>query len=84
MGFQKGNKLGGRKKGSVNKVTALLKDEILRAADMAHPGGRVGYLAQQAQENPGPFLALLGKVLPTQVDGNVGLTITLESDANKL
>lgn len=57
----------GRPKGSVNKTTALLKDAILQAAQQAGgEGGLVGYLELQAIENPGPFMSLLGKVLPTQ------------------
>lgn len=61
----------GRPKGIPNKTTALLKDAILRAA--TNVGNRVGddglvsYLEQQAEENPGPFMALLGKVLPMQI-----------------
>lgn len=61
----------GRPKGSVNKTTALLKDAILMAAEKAGGvGGMVAYLQKQAGENPGPFMALLGKVLPTQVAGD--------------
>lgn len=63
----------GRPKGSVNKTTALLKDAILRAAEAAGGGGKEGmvnYLTQQAEENPGPFMSLLGKVLPMQVVGD--------------
>lgn len=57
----------GRPKGVPNKATALLKDAILQAAERAGgDGGMVEYLTQQAQENPGPFMALLGKVLPIQ------------------
>ena len=60
----------GRAKGTPNKTTALLKDAILKAAEQAGGKGKlVGYLKQQAAENPGPFLALLGKVLPMQVTG---------------
>ena len=33
--------------------------------------GLVAYLKQQAEENPGPFMALLGKVLPLQPAGSV-------------
>jgi hypothetical protein len=29
----------------------------------------VNYLVGQAKKNPGPFMTLLGKVLPTQVSG---------------
>jgi len=60
----------GRPKGSPNKTTALLKDAILTAAEKAgDKDGMVGYLEQQAKKNPGPFLSLLGKVLPLQVSG---------------
>ena len=60
----------GRAKGTPNKTTALLKDAILQAAEAADKGGLVGYLTGQAKENPGPFMALLGKVLPTQIAGD--------------
>ena len=62
----------GRPKGAKNKTTALLKDAILKAAEAAGGGdkdGMVKYLTDQATANPGPFLALLGKVLPLQVAG---------------
>lgn len=66
-------KTGGRKKGTPNKTTALLKDAILQAATLAGgPEGLVGYLTTQAIENPGPFMSLLGKVLPMQVTGEDG------------
>lgn len=61
----------GRAKGTPNKTTALLKDAILQAATEAgDKDGLVGYLKAQATANPGPFMALLGKVLPTQVSGD--------------
>lgn len=63
----------GRKKGTPNKTTKLLKDAILKAAEKAGgKGGLVSYLQVQARENPGPFLALLGKVLPMQIAGHDG------------
>ncbi len=65
-----GRKTGGRQKGTPNKITALLKDDILAAASAAHPEGRVGYLTEQAQKNPSAFMTLLGKVIPTQVEGS--------------
>lgn len=66
----KGKAGPGRPKGSVNKTTALIKDAIIQAAQNAGgEEGMVGYLQKQALENPGPFMALLGKVLPTQVEG---------------
>lgn len=66
-------KTGGRKKGTPNRTTALLKDAILLAATKAGGGeedGLVTYLTIQAAENPGPFMSLLGKVLPMQVQGD--------------
>lgn len=61
----------GRPKGAVNKTTALLKDAILQAATEAGGSdGLVGYLKSQAAANPGPFMALLGKVIPTQIIGD--------------
>jgi hypothetical protein len=85
-------KTGGRKKGTPNKTTALLKDDILRAAEQAgndlsesKRGGRVAYLKWLAKVEPSAFATLLGKVLPTQVTGEDGgairLTISNE-DAN--
>lgn len=78
----------GRPKGAVNKTTALLKDAILKAAEQA--GNKVGseglvsYLEKQADENPGPFMSLLGKVLPMQLanheGGELKVTITIDDD----
>ena len=77
----------GRPKGVPNKNTTLLKDAILEAATKA--GGRtglVGYLETQAATNPGPFMALLGKVLPMQVvgpdDGPVSVIMRRVVDAH--
>lgn len=60
----------GRKKGTPNKTTKLLKEAILKAAENAGDGDMVEYLTQQARTNPGPFMALLGKVLPMQIAGD--------------
>ena len=73
-GVGKGTPGPGRPKGSTNKNTALLKDAILQAAEAAGNdlGAKSGegireYLKLQAIENPGPFLSLMGKVLPIQM-----------------
>lgn len=64
-------KTGGRKAGTPNKIPSLLKDAIIEAATLAgDKDGLVGYLQTQATANPGPFLALLGKVLPLQIAGD--------------
>lgn len=73
----------GRAKGTPNKTTALLKDAILKAAEAAgndiDGSGLEGYLKAQAITNPGPFMALLGKVLPLQILGT--LNIVTQEDA---
>ena len=67
----RGVKTGGRKKGTPNKTTAVLKDAILLAAERAGgDGGLVAYLEGQAAANPQSFLPLLGKVLPLQIAGD--------------
>ncbi len=81
VGRPKGQpKTGGRKKGTPNKFTTLLKEAVLKAAEKAGgKAGLVGYLKEQALKNPGPFMGLLGKVLPLQIgnDGDKPLEITL-------
>lgn len=68
----KRKKTGGRKKGVPNVRTALLKDSILEAAELAgDSGGIVAYLQAQATDNPAAFMTLLGRVLPTQVVADV-------------
>lgn len=63
----------GRKKGIPNKMNGMLKEAILKAAENAGgEAGLVGYLEIQATKNAGPFMALLGKVLPMQVTGEDG------------
>lgn len=64
-----GQKTGGRKAGTPNKVTGELKDMILGALDDV--GGKE-YLSHQAKENPTAFMTLVGKVLPMQVTGANG------------
>jgi hypothetical protein len=71
----KGEKTGGRVAGTPNKMTKTLKQDILDAAELAHPDGRVGYLVWASKEQPTAFMSLLGKVLPTEIqplgsDGN--------------
>lgn len=64
--FKKGEKRPnqGRPKGMPNKNTALIREMVAQALDQA---GGVDYLVSVAQTHPGPFLALVGKVLPVQI-----------------
>lgn len=67
MGLRKGqvNNPKGRPKGSVNKATKALKDMILGALE---DSGGQEYFALQARENPTAFMALVGKVLPKEME----------------
>jgi hypothetical protein len=82
----------GRKRGIPNKATGLLKDAILQAAEEAGgKGGLVGYLTLQARKHPAAFLALIGRVLPLQMqsrDPNEQIVIEIvyrqrDSDRNE-
>ena len=82
-----GNAGKGRKAGVPNKVPAALKQMILTALDGA---GGVDYLIEQAHANPGAFLALIGKVLPTTLASDPNdplvvevLHITVDKDQGK-
>ena len=78
VGGSAGNRGKGRKPGIPNKTTSLLKDAILQAAEQAGgEGGMIGYLTAQAADNPGPFMALLGKVLPMQIAGDAENPLTV-------
>ena len=70
----KGDKRAGRPPGVPNKVTGELKEMILTA--LAKAGG-VEYLKARAVDTPGPFLALVGKILPMQVTGQEGQAIPM-------
>lgn len=59
----------GRPKGSLDKGNALIREMVAEALDKA---GGVEYLARVAESHPGPFLGLVGKVLPIQVTGEGG------------
>ena len=62
----------GRIKGRPNKTTADLKAMILTALDKA---GGDKYLLEQSKANPVAFMALLGKILPMQVNGSASVLL---------
>lgn len=64
----------GRQKGVPNKNTKALKDMILGA--LSDAGGQE-YLTRQASENPQAFMGLIGKVLPTELKGQLEGGFTL-------
>ena len=63
-GSRPGERRGGRRRGTPNKVTAALKDAITAAFDEV--GGK-DYLVQVARSDPRVFCTLLGKLIPSQV-----------------
>ena len=56
----------GRPKGSLDKGNAAIREMIV---DALNGVGGVTYLQSVAQSHPGPFLSLIGKVLPMQIEG---------------
>lgn len=72
LGKSRGNAGKGRAKGSRNKVPAALKDMILAALDQC---GGIEYLKSQALSQPVAFMALVGKVLPMQINANVNAKV---------
>lgn len=76
---------GGSRKGKPNKNTKALKDMILGALDAK--GGQK-WLEKQMDANPAAFLTLIGKVLPTTIQGGDGaqsgdVTLIIHAGARK-
>lgn len=71
----KRKKTGGREKGTPNKVTSTVKMMVLAALDKV---GGEAYLAKLAKSHPQAFATLLGKVMPTQVVGDVSYRYVAE------
>jgi hypothetical protein len=61
----------GRPKGSQNRLTVQVKEAILQAFQEA--GGK-DYLVKVAHSEPRAFLVLLGKILPTEINGSLDAT----------
>ena len=59
----KGVKTGGRKKGTPNKVTSTVKDNVLAVFDKI---GGVNQMAVWAQENPTDFYRIYARMLPQE------------------
>ena len=65
---KKGNPNPASRKGKPNKVTLALKEAILKSFEMV---GAEDYLAEQAMLNPGPYMALIGKIIPKEVSTSI-------------
>ena len=66
---------GGRKKGTPNKISAMVKVAIENAFTAV---GGEEYLVKVAEEDPRTFCTLLGKILPTQVEAKAEEPITYQ------
>lgn len=74
---KKREKTGGRKKGTPNKVTVILKDGIMTAMeelgqDLKGKDGVIGFLKRMAIRKPEQFMRLVEKLLPYQLTGKDG------------
>jgi hypothetical protein len=74
-GSKKGERRGGRQKGTPNKLTRNIRESIERAFDAV--GGET-YLAEVAREDRRTFCTLLAKCVPTQLTGGEGPPIRSE------
>ncbi|MCJ9728983.1 hypothetical protein [Bradyrhizobium sp. PRIMUS42] len=76
---KKGERFGGRQKGTPNKVTRELRDAIILAAENSvHSKTKdlVGYVKYLADSKPEIFASLLGRLIPLQA--KVTATSTIE------
>ena len=72
-----GGRLGGREKGTPNKMTRLLKEAIPEALERLGSDGKgkdgiVGFLMVAARKETAAYLRLLDRLLPYQITGHDG------------
>jgi hypothetical protein len=80
MRFAKGNP--GRRKGSLNHITTVMKTAIIEGAaqsERANGGGLVAYLRSVADEFPKSYLRLLARLIPHDLRLRAELTAELET-----
>lgn len=85
-GSKPGERRGGRKKGTPNKLTQTFKQAIETAFENV---GGAEYLEKMAVLQPVAFMGLIGKVLPTQIehsnpDGSMKQPTTIQIVAAKV
>ena len=72
-GFNKGNKAGGRPKGSQNKLTTTIKENVIDVFNQLqeHPTAN---LYSFAVKNTKEFYLIAAKIIPTEIVGNLKTT----------
>lgn len=75
----KGVRYGGRQKGTPNQLPDLRAMTIKALIE----AGGVDYLARQAVENPGPFLGLLGRVMPREVHTELTAEVRVRQEVRR-
>lgn len=76
----KGQKTGGRQKGTPNKVTANIKEALQAAFDEV--GGK-DYLVKIATSDPKSFCTLIGKVIPQDVNQKIEGNLTVNDGVDR-
>lgn len=61
-------KTGGRRKGVQNKVTREIREALIEAFDQA---GGVAYLVERSKDQPVAFMAMLGRLLPSEIKASI-------------
>ena len=75
--FTKGHKRGGRPKGIPNKFTGELKRAILDGVHNANEKGLQAWVTALAKDTPTSAAALLGRLIPTNLEGSVDVNHTV-------
>jgi len=71
MGFEKGHqKMGGKVKGTPNKLTRTVKETVLAVFDNLQADPKANLLSW-GKENPTEFYKIAAKLIPTEVNANV-------------
>lgn len=77
----KGQKTGGRQKGSLNKTTTAVKEALTTAFEEL---GGVQSLTLWGRENQTEFYKLWVKVLPQDINANIQVSLTHEEALEQL
>ena len=75
MGFEKGHqKMGGKVKGSQNKLTRTVKETVLAVFDDLQADPKANLLSW-GKSNPTEFYKIAAKLIPTEIKGDVELNV---------